>query len=72
VTPVLPEQLPDDVSQAAVPSRHLLRIELAGRAGLQCADSRVVLRPVRVEVEDLSQLSGGEASVVHVCRRSLA
>jgi hypothetical protein len=72
VTPVLPEQLPDDVSQAVVPSRHLLRIELAGRAGLQCGDRRAVLRPVRVEVENLSKLSGGEASLVHVCRRSRA
>jgi transposase-like protein len=28
--------------------------------------------PVRVEVEDLSKLSGGETSPFHVCRRSRA
>jgi hypothetical protein len=66
------EQLPHDVSEAAVRGTGDWLVELPGRAGLQGSDGRAVLRPVRVEVEDLSKLSGGEASVFHLCRRSLA
>jgi len=71
--PAVPvEQPPHDVSKAAVRGTGDWLIELPGRAGLQGTDGRAVLRPVRVEVEDLSKLLGGEVSVFHVCRRSLA
>jgi hypothetical protein len=66
------EQLLHDVSEAAVPGMGDWLVELPGQAGLQGSDGRAVLRPVRVEVEDLSKLSGGEASPFHVCRRSRA
>jgi hypothetical protein len=45
-------------------------VELPGQAGLQGSDDRAILRPVRVEVEHLSKLLGGEASSFHGGPRS--
>jgi hypothetical protein len=72
VASVLPEHVPDNVKKAAVQSRRVRLVELPGQAGLQRGDDRAVLWPVRIEVEDLSKLLGGEAPLVHASPRSLA
>ncbi len=56
---------PDDVSNVALCRNGASRVEVTRRAGSQRRDSWAVLRPVRVEVEDVAKFLTGEAAVAH-------
>jgi hypothetical protein len=62
---VPPQQPPGDVSNVAPCPSGPWRVEVARRAGLKRRDSWAILRPVRVEVEDVVKFLTGEAAVAH-------
>jgi hypothetical protein len=68
---VPPQEQPDNISNAALCRSGPGLIEQADRAGLQRGNGWAVLRPVRVEVEDVAKFLLGEA-VAHATPRSCA
>src|SRR5436190_24228520 len=59
-------QQPHRGASAPRPGRRWHRGELAGQAGLEGGDGGAVLRPLRVEVEDVTKFFAGEAVLAHV------
>ena len=63
---VPPQQQPDNISNAALCRSGPGLIEQADRAGLQRGNGWAVLRPVRVEVEDVAKFLLGEAQEIRL------